>query len=163
MLTIITFLCSSYYCHNLICKDLFVFSEFDTHVLKLVRHFPSQVFMSMMGNDKQGQLIVYHLIELLKSGSRLPQPLGCPKEVGTFTTLLYLEATKRIYLSTSKCLILPDIDLACSLYLVKAGLRNDSSLLDSLFFAFSVKQLHFNLSGKHEHLACSQNIAIRSN
>lgn len=40
-----------------------------------------QVFMSMMGNDKQGQLIVYHLIELLKSGSRLPQPLGCPTEV----------------------------------------------------------------------------------
>lgn len=37
--------------------------------------------MSMMGNDKQGQLIVYHLIELLKSGSRLPQPLGCPTEV----------------------------------------------------------------------------------
>lgn len=37
--------------------------------------------MSMMGNDKQGQLIVYHLIELLKSGSRLPQPLGCPAEV----------------------------------------------------------------------------------
>lgn len=37
--------------------------------------------MSIMGNDKQGQLIVYHLIELLKSGSRLPQPLGCPTEV----------------------------------------------------------------------------------
>lgn len=41
--------------------------------------------MSMMGNDKQGQLIVYHLIELLKSGSRLPQPLGCPTEVGACT------------------------------------------------------------------------------
>lgn len=40
-----------------------------------------QLFMSMMGNDKQGQLIVYHLIELLKTGSRLPQPLGCPEEV----------------------------------------------------------------------------------
>lgn len=38
----------------------------------------------MMGNDKQGQLIVYHLIELLKSGSRLPQPLGCPTEVRTY-------------------------------------------------------------------------------
>ncbi|RVE67901.1 hypothetical protein OJAV_G00086390 [Oryzias javanicus] len=37
--------------------------------------------MSMMGNDKQGQLIVYHLNELLKSGSRLPQPLGCPPEI----------------------------------------------------------------------------------
>uniref|UniRef100_A0AAQ5XUD6 Tyrosine-protein kinase n=1 Tax=Amphiprion ocellaris TaxID=80972 RepID=A0AAQ5XUD6_AMPOC len=42
---------------------------------------PPAVFMSMMGNDKQGQLIVYHLIELLKSGSRLPQPLGCPPEI----------------------------------------------------------------------------------
>lgn len=44
-------------------------------------HALPQVFMSMMGNDKQGQLIVYHLIELLKTGSRLPQPLGCPEEV----------------------------------------------------------------------------------
>lgn len=45
-------------------------------------HHPlPQVFMSMMGNDKQGQLIVYHLNELLKTGSRLPQPLGCPEEV----------------------------------------------------------------------------------
>ncbi|TNM89291.1 hypothetical protein fugu_003525 [Takifugu bimaculatus] len=43
------------------------------------QHTP--VFMSMMGNDKQGQLIVYHLIELLKSGSRLPPPLGCPTEM----------------------------------------------------------------------------------
>uniref|UniRef100_A0A8C4I4M8 Tyrosine-protein kinase n=1 Tax=Dicentrarchus labrax TaxID=13489 RepID=A0A8C4I4M8_DICLA len=42
---------------------------------------PPAVFMSMMGNDKQGQLIVYHLIELLKSGSRLPEPLGCPTEI----------------------------------------------------------------------------------
>uniref|UniRef100_A0A7N5ZW56 non-specific protein-tyrosine kinase n=1 Tax=Anabas testudineus TaxID=64144 RepID=A0A7N5ZW56_ANATE len=42
---------------------------------------PPAVFMSMMGNDKQGQLIVYHLIELLKSGSRLPQPLDCPTEI----------------------------------------------------------------------------------
>uniref|UniRef100_A0A3P9IAQ9 Tyrosine-protein kinase n=1 Tax=Oryzias latipes TaxID=8090 RepID=A0A3P9IAQ9_ORYLA len=42
---------------------------------------PPAVFMSMMGNDKQGQLIVYHLNELLKSGSRLPQPLGCPPEI----------------------------------------------------------------------------------
>ena len=41
--------------------------------------------MSMMGNDKQGQLIVYHLIELLKSGSRLPEPLGGPTEVRTCT------------------------------------------------------------------------------
>uniref|UniRef100_A0A667XPA3 Tyrosine-protein kinase n=1 Tax=Myripristis murdjan TaxID=586833 RepID=A0A667XPA3_9TELE len=43
---------------------------------------PPAVFMAMMGNDKQGQMIIYHLIELLKSGSRLPRPLGCPTEVG---------------------------------------------------------------------------------
>lgn len=48
--------------------------------------------MSMMGNDKQGQLIVYHLIELLKSGSRLPQPLGCPAEVRPCTAVLFLKA-----------------------------------------------------------------------
>ncbi|XP_072288666.1 tyrosine-protein kinase JAK2 isoform X2 [Eucyclogobius newberryi] len=42
---------------------------------------PPAVFMSMMGNDKQGQLIVYHLIQLLKSSSRLPQPPGCPTEM----------------------------------------------------------------------------------
>uniref|UniRef100_A0A7N6BQI7 Tyrosine-protein kinase n=1 Tax=Anabas testudineus TaxID=64144 RepID=A0A7N6BQI7_ANATE len=49
---------------------------------------PPAVFMSMMGNDKQGQLIVYHLIELLKSGSRLPQPLDCPTEVGTHAPIM---------------------------------------------------------------------------
>uniref|UniRef100_A0AAQ5XRD0 Tyrosine-protein kinase n=1 Tax=Amphiprion ocellaris TaxID=80972 RepID=A0AAQ5XRD0_AMPOC len=49
---------------------------------------PPAVFMSMMGNDKQGQLIVYHLIELLKSGSRLPQPLGCPPEVRTSAAVI---------------------------------------------------------------------------
>lgn len=43
--------------------------------------FSFQVFMSMMGGDKQGQTIVYHLIELLKRGNRLPQPMGCPSEV----------------------------------------------------------------------------------
>ncbi|KAL0979614.1 hypothetical protein UPYG_G00187300 [Umbra pygmaea] len=42
---------------------------------------PPAMFMGMMGNDKKGQLIVYHLIELLKSGSRLPQPVGCPVEI----------------------------------------------------------------------------------
>lgn len=49
--------------------------------------------MSMMGNDKQGQLIVYHLIELLKSGSRLPEPLGCPTEVRTCTVAFFLSAS----------------------------------------------------------------------
>uniref|UniRef100_A0A8C6W0N0 Tyrosine-protein kinase JAK2 n=1 Tax=Nothobranchius furzeri TaxID=105023 RepID=A0A8C6W0N0_NOTFU len=29
----------------------------------------------------QGQMIVYHLIDLLKSGYRLPEPDGCPKEI----------------------------------------------------------------------------------
>lgn len=52
-------------------------------------HALPQVFMSMMGNDKQGQLIVYHLIELLKTGSRLPQPLGCPEEVGEHVAHVY--------------------------------------------------------------------------
>ncbi|XP_066511881.1 tyrosine-protein kinase JAK2-like [Hoplias malabaricus] len=42
---------------------------------------PPTVFMSMMGGDKQGQTIVYHLIELLKLGNRLPQPVGCPSEI----------------------------------------------------------------------------------
>lgn len=43
-----------------------------------------------MGGDKQGQTIVYHLIELLKRGNRLPQPMGCPSEVpdqNTFNTM----------------------------------------------------------------------------
>uniref|UniRef100_A0A8C9VZU5 Tyrosine-protein kinase n=1 Tax=Scleropages formosus TaxID=113540 RepID=A0A8C9VZU5_SCLFO len=42
---------------------------------------PPTVFMGMIGADKQGQLIVYHLIELLRSGVRLPQPAGCPDEI----------------------------------------------------------------------------------
>ncbi|XP_056601981.1 tyrosine-protein kinase JAK2 isoform X1 [Triplophysa dalaica] len=42
---------------------------------------PPTVFMSMMGGDKQGQTIVYHLIELLKRGNLLPQPAGCPSEI----------------------------------------------------------------------------------
>uniref|UniRef100_A0A7N8WL13 Tyrosine-protein kinase n=1 Tax=Mastacembelus armatus TaxID=205130 RepID=A0A7N8WL13_9TELE len=40
-----------------------------------------------------GQLIVYHLIELLKSGSRLPQPLGCPTEVGTCCKHVFIKST----------------------------------------------------------------------
>uniref|UniRef100_A0A7N6AWS7 Tyrosine-protein kinase n=1 Tax=Anabas testudineus TaxID=64144 RepID=A0A7N6AWS7_ANATE len=39
-----------------------------------------------------GQLIVYHLIELLKSGSRLPQPLDCPTEVGTHAPVFFVGA-----------------------------------------------------------------------
>lgn len=37
--------------------------------------------MDKMGNEKQGQMIVYHLIDLLKQGYRLPAPDACPKEV----------------------------------------------------------------------------------
>lgn len=40
-----------------------------------------QEFMRMIGNDKQGQMIVFHLIELLKNNGRLPRPDGCPDEV----------------------------------------------------------------------------------
>uniref|UniRef100_A0A7N8XQR8 Tyrosine-protein kinase n=1 Tax=Mastacembelus armatus TaxID=205130 RepID=A0A7N8XQR8_9TELE len=39
------------------------------------------VYMDKMGNEKQGQMIVYHLIDLLKQGYRLPAPDNCPKEV----------------------------------------------------------------------------------
>uniref|UniRef100_A0A672JDA0 Tyrosine-protein kinase n=1 Tax=Salarias fasciatus TaxID=181472 RepID=A0A672JDA0_SALFA len=42
---------------------------------------PPAVFMDKMGNEKQGQMIVYHLIDLLKQGYRLPAPANCPKEV----------------------------------------------------------------------------------
>uniref|UniRef100_A0A8C1W1X0 Tyrosine-protein kinase n=1 Tax=Cyprinus carpio TaxID=7962 RepID=A0A8C1W1X0_CYPCA len=42
---------------------------------------PPTVFLSMMGGDKQGQTIVYHLVELLKTENRLPQPMGCPSEM----------------------------------------------------------------------------------
>ncbi|CAL9707534.1 unnamed protein product [Knipowitschia caucasica] len=56
-----------------------VLYELFTHSHK--NNSPPAVFMSMMGNDKQGQLIVYHLIQLLRSGSRLSQPPGCPPEM----------------------------------------------------------------------------------
>lgn len=39
--------------------------------------------MEKMGKEKQGQMIVYHLIDLLKQGYRLPAPDSCPAEVGT--------------------------------------------------------------------------------
>ena len=38
--------------------------------------------MNKMGSDKQGQMIVYHLIDLLqKQGYRLPAPDNCPSKV----------------------------------------------------------------------------------
>lgn len=37
--------------------------------------------MEKMGNEKQGQMIVYHLVDMLKHGYRLPAPDNCPKEV----------------------------------------------------------------------------------
>lgn len=42
--------------------------------------------MDKMGNEKQGQMIVYHLIDLLKQGYRLPAPDNCPEEVSNCTT-----------------------------------------------------------------------------
>ncbi|XP_072373352.1 tyrosine-protein kinase JAK2-like isoform X1 [Scyliorhinus torazame] len=39
---------------------------------------PPSEFMRMIGSDKQGQMIVFHLIELLKLDRRLPNPNGCP-------------------------------------------------------------------------------------
>ncbi|XP_008592625.1 PREDICTED: tyrosine-protein kinase JAK2-like [Galeopterus variegatus] len=42
---------------------------------------PPVEFMRMIGNDKQGQMIVFHLIELLKNNGRLPRPDGCPDEI----------------------------------------------------------------------------------
>lgn len=48
--------------------------------------------MDKMGNEKQGQMIVYHLIDLLKQGYRLPAPVRCPKEVSNsiYTTKKYI-------------------------------------------------------------------------
>uniref|UniRef100_A0A8D0AQ50 Tyrosine-protein kinase n=1 Tax=Sander lucioperca TaxID=283035 RepID=A0A8D0AQ50_SANLU len=47
---------------------------------------PPAVFMDKMGNEKQGQMIVYHLIDLLKQGYRLPAPDNCPKEIEKIMT-----------------------------------------------------------------------------
>ncbi|XP_029693077.1 tyrosine-protein kinase JAK2a isoform X1 [Takifugu rubripes] len=44
---------------------------------------PPAVFMEKMGKEKQGQMIVYHLIDLLKQGYRLPAPDSCPAEIHT--------------------------------------------------------------------------------
>ncbi|KAJ0015407.1 hypothetical protein NQD34_009027 [Periophthalmus magnuspinnatus] len=42
---------------------------------------PPAVFMEKMGKEKQGQMIVYHLIDLLNKDFRLPAPENCPKEI----------------------------------------------------------------------------------
>uniref|UniRef100_A0A3Q2UXG2 Tyrosine-protein kinase n=1 Tax=Haplochromis burtoni TaxID=8153 RepID=A0A3Q2UXG2_HAPBU len=42
---------------------------------------PPVVFMNKMGNEKQGQMIVYHLIDLLRNGYRLPAPDKCPTQI----------------------------------------------------------------------------------
>nr|AMV91901.1 janus kinase 2a [Acanthogobius hasta] len=42
---------------------------------------PPAVFMEKMGKEKQGQMIVYHLIDLLNKDFRLPAPDNCPKEI----------------------------------------------------------------------------------
>ncbi|KAM7369104.1 hypothetical protein PAMP_013401 [Pampus punctatissimus] len=47
---------------------------------------PPAVFMDKMGNEKQGQMIVYHLIDLLRQGYRLPAPDHCPKEIHKIMT-----------------------------------------------------------------------------
>uniref|UniRef100_A0A8C0G7T8 Tyrosine-protein kinase n=1 Tax=Chelonoidis abingdonii TaxID=106734 RepID=A0A8C0G7T8_CHEAB len=47
---------------------------------------PPAEFMRMIGNDKQGQMIVFHLIELLKNNGRLPRPDGCPDEIYAIMT-----------------------------------------------------------------------------
>ncbi|KAK6315649.1 hypothetical protein J4Q44_G00131730 [Coregonus suidteri] len=47
---------------------------------------PPAVFMDKMGSDKQGQMIVYHLTDLLKRGYRLPAPQGCPEEIHNMMT-----------------------------------------------------------------------------
>lgn len=47
---------------------------------------PPAVFMDKMGNEKQGQMIVYHLIDLLKQGYRLPAPENCPNEIHKIMT-----------------------------------------------------------------------------
>ncbi|TFK15462.1 palmitoyltransferase ZDHHC21 [Platysternon megacephalum] len=47
---------------------------------------PPAEFMRMIGNDKQGQMIVFHLIELLKNNGRLLRPDGCPDEIYAIMT-----------------------------------------------------------------------------
>ncbi|XP_056301861.1 tyrosine-protein kinase JAK2a [Danio aesculapii] len=58
---------------GVVLYELFTYSE--------KRCSPPAVFMEQMGEDKQGQMIVYHLIDLLKRNYRLPAPEGCPAEI----------------------------------------------------------------------------------
>ena len=51
--------------------------------------------MEKIGKEKQGQMIVYHLIELLNKDFRLPAPKNCPKEVCNSTNLLLNLKMKR--------------------------------------------------------------------
>ncbi|XP_060746360.1 tyrosine-protein kinase JAK2a [Tachysurus vachellii] len=58
---------------GVVLYELFTYSD--------KNYSPPAVFMERMGVDKQGQMIVYHLISLLKDTYRLPAPQGCPVEV----------------------------------------------------------------------------------
>ncbi|XP_034048012.1 tyrosine-protein kinase JAK2a [Thalassophryne amazonica] len=58
---------------GIVLYELFTYSEKNCS--------PPAVFMEEMGNEKQGQMIVYHLIALLKDGYRLPAPGNCPKQI----------------------------------------------------------------------------------
>ncbi|KAG9486732.1 hypothetical protein GDO78_006879 [Eleutherodactylus coqui] len=58
---------------GVVVYELFTYSEKNKS--------PPSEFMKMIGSDKQGQMIVFHLIELLKNSGRLPQPDGCPSEI----------------------------------------------------------------------------------
>uniref|UniRef100_A0A673MJP1 Tyrosine-protein kinase n=1 Tax=Sinocyclocheilus rhinocerous TaxID=307959 RepID=A0A673MJP1_9TELE len=60
--------------------------------------------------DKQGQTIVYHLVELLKRGNRLPQPMGCPSEVPHLTTKYFFQVNAVLlnflfYTDNRKCFL----------------------------------------------------------
>uniref|UniRef100_A0A8C5CCS6 non-specific protein-tyrosine kinase n=1 Tax=Gadus morhua TaxID=8049 RepID=A0A8C5CCS6_GADMO len=66
---------------GVVLYELFTYSE--------KKCSPPTVLMDEMGNDKQGQMIVYHLIDLLqKQGYRLPAPDNCPSEVTHHSNLI---------------------------------------------------------------------------
>uniref|UniRef100_A0A8C5LRF1 Tyrosine-protein kinase n=1 Tax=Leptobrachium leishanense TaxID=445787 RepID=A0A8C5LRF1_9ANUR len=60
---------------GVVLYELFTYSEKNKS--------PPSEFMRMIGGDKQGQMIVFHLIEFLKNNGRLPQPESCPSEIYT--------------------------------------------------------------------------------